>query len=124
MDKVPPYVVHVVLRSGIVYEKNILFAIETSDAPYGITFSERKEFTKGLYGLSVSVGYMEIPNLPDLFKRQGISEKVIFYGVDDIKTNKAFYKVYAFIKKITPSFATFYNFPYNKLHGVVTRHDL
>ncbi len=124
LDKVPPYVVHVVLRSGIVYEKNILFAIETSDEPYGITFSERKEFTKGLYGLSVSVGYMEIPNLPDLFKRQGISEKVIFYGVDDIKTNKAFYKVYAFIKKITPSFATFYNFPYNKLHGVVTRHDL
>jgi len=124
LDKVPPYVVHVTLRSGIIYEKNILFAVESADVPYGITFSEMKEYTKGLYGLSVSVGYLQIPNLPELFKRQGISEKVIFYGVDDIKTNKLFYKIYAFIKKVTPSFASFYNLPYNKLHGVVTRHEL
>jgi KUP system potassium uptake protein len=124
LDKVPPYIVHVTLRSGIVYEKNILFAVETSDKPYGITFSEMKKYTNGLYGLSVSVGYMEIPDLPKLFKRQGISERVIFYGVDDIKTKKIYYKIFAFIKKITPSFANFYNFPYNKLHGVVTRHEL
>jgi len=83
-----------------------------------------KELTKGLYGLSILVGYMEIPDLPRLFKLNGISEKVIFYGVDDIKTDKILLKIYAFIKKITPSFASFYNFPYNKLHGVVTRHDL
>jgi len=124
LDKVPPYVVHCTLRSGIIYEKNILFAVETADVPYGISFSEMKEFTKGLYGMSVTVGYMQIPNLPELFKRQGISEKVIFYGVDDIKTTKVFFKLYAFIKKVTPSFASFYNFPYNKLHGVVTRHEL
>jgi KUP system potassium uptake protein len=124
LDKVPPYVVHVTLRSGIIYEKNILFAVETSDVPYGITFSEMKEYTKGLYGLSVSVGYLQIPDILNLFRLQGISEKVIFYGVDDIKTNKIFYKIYAFIKKVTPSFASFYNLPYNKLHGVVTRHEL
>ena len=124
LDKVPPYVVHCTLRSGIVYEKNILFAVKTADVPYGTSFSQMEEFTKGLYGLSVSVGYMQIPDLPKLFKQIGISEKVIFYGVDDIKTNKFFYRIYAFIKKITPSFASFYNFPYNKLHGVVTRHEL
>jgi KUP system potassium uptake protein len=124
LDKVPPYVVHVTLRSGIIYEKNILFAVETADVPYGINFSDLKEYTKGLYGLSVTVGYLEVPDLLKLFKLQGISEKVIFYGVDDIKTGKFFYKVYAFIKKITPSFASFYNLPYNKLHGVVTRHEL
>jgi len=124
LDKVPPYVVHVNLRSGIIYEKNILFAIETSDKPYGVKFSEMKEFTKGLFGLHVSVGYMEIPDLPKLFRLQGISEKVIFYGVDDIKTEKYFYKIYALVKRITPSFANFYNLPYNKLHGVVTRHEL
>jgi len=124
LDKVPPYVVHCILRSGIIYEKNILFAVETADVPYGISFSEMKEYTKGLYGLSVSVGYLQIPNLSELFKRQGISEKVIFYGVDDIKTSKLFYKIYALIKKVTPSFASFYNLPYNKLHGVVTRHEL
>jgi KUP system potassium uptake protein len=124
LDKVPPYVVHVILRSGIVYEKNTLFSLEISDEPYGTIFSEMKELTKGLYGLSILVGYMEIPDLPRLFKLNGISEKVIFYGVDDIKTDKILLKIYAFIKKITPSFASFYNFPYNKLHGVVTRHDL
>ncbi|OGU65559.1 MAG: potassium transporter Kup, partial [Ignavibacteria bacterium RBG_16_36_9] len=109
LDKVPPYVVHCTLRSGIIYEKNILFAVETADVPYGINFSEMKEYTKGLYGLSVSVGYLQIPDLLKLFKTQGISEKVIFYGVDDIKTKKIFYKIYAFIKKVTPSFASFYN---------------
>jgi KUP system potassium uptake protein len=124
LDKVPPYVVHCILRSGIVYEKNILFAVEISDEPYGIKFLEMKEITKGLYGLSVSVGYMQFLNLPSLFKEYGIKEKVIFYGVDDIKTKKFFYRIYAFIKKTTPSFASFYNFPYNKLHGVVTRHEL
>jgi KUP system potassium uptake protein len=124
LEKVPPYVVHCILRSGIIYEKNILFAVHTADEPYGINFSEMKEYTKGLYGLSVSVGYMQIPNLPKLFKQYGIKEKIIFYGVDDIKTSKFFYKIYAFIKKLTPSFASFYNFPYNKLHGVVTRHEL
>jgi len=92
--------------------------------PYGIKFSEMKDFTKGLCGLTVSVGYMQIPDLPSLFKEYGIKEKVIFYGVDDIKTKKIFYRIYAFIKKVTPSFASFYNFPYNKLHGVVTRHEL
>ncbi|MCW8810326.1 MAG: KUP/HAK/KT family potassium transporter [Ignavibacteriaceae bacterium] len=124
IDKVPPYVVHCILRSGIIYEKNILFAFQISDEPYGIKFFEMKEFSKGLYGLTVSVGYMQILNLPSLFKEHSINEKVIFYGVDDIKTKKFFYKIYAFIKKITPSFASFYNFPYNKLHGVVTRHEL
>ena len=124
LDKVPPYVVHCILRSGIIYEKNILFAVKTADVPYGINFSKMEEFTKGLYGLSVSVGYMQIPDLPALFKEYGINEKVIFYGVDDIKTKKLFYRIYAFIKKVTPSFASFYNFPYYKLHGVVTRHEI
>ena len=122
--KVPPYVVHCTIRSGIIYEKNILFEVRTADEPYGIDFLELKEITKGLYGLTVSVGYMQILDLPKLFKEHGINEKVIFYGVDDIKTKRFFYKIYAFIKKVTPSFASFYNFPYNKLHGVITRHEI
>jgi KUP system potassium uptake protein len=112
LDKVPPYVVHVTLISGIIYEKNILFAVKAADVPYGINFSDLKEYTKGLYGLSVTVGNLEVPDLLKLFKLQGFSEKVIFYGVSDIKTGKLFYRMYAFIKKITPSFASFYNLPY------------
>ena len=75
LDKVPPYVVHVTLRSGIIYEKNILFAVETADVPFGISFSEMKEYTKGLYGLSVSVGYLQIPDLLKLFKSTGYFRK-------------------------------------------------
>jgi len=71
LDKVPPYVVHCILRSGIIYEKNILFAVENSRCSLRNQFSEMKEYTKGLYGLSVSVGYLQIPNLSELFKRQG-----------------------------------------------------
>src|SRR3990172_7794964 len=110
LEKVPPYVVHCTLRSGIVYEKNILFAVHTAEVPYRISFSEMKEFTKGLYGLSVSVGYMQIPDLPKLFKQQGINEKIIFYGVDDIKTSKFFYRIYAFIKKKLLLLPVFTNF--------------
>jgi KUP system potassium uptake protein len=83
-----------------------------------------KEFSEGLYGADIKIGYMEIPDLPELFKKYGFKEKVIFYGVDDIKTNKLSHKIYAFIKRATPSFANYYNFPYNKLHGVVTRHEI
>jgi len=124
IDKVPPYIVHCTLRSGIIYEKNIFLSIHILNQPYKLIFSEPKEITKGLFGLSVSIGYMRILNLPKLFKELGIKEKVIFYGVDEIKTKKIIYRIYAFIKKITPTFASFYNFPYNKLHGVVTRHEI
>jgi KUP system potassium uptake protein len=124
LDKVSPYIVHCTLRTGIIYEKNILVSINNSDKPYGIEFSEMKEFTKGLYGADIKIGYMEVPDLPELFKKYGFNEKVIFYGVDDIKTNKLSHKIYAFIKRATPSFANYYNFPYNKLHGVVTRHEI
>ncbi len=124
LSKVPPYVVHCTIRSGIVYKKNILLEIETSDNPFGINFSGMQEITKGLFSISALVGYMEVPNFPKLFKENGINEKVIFYGVDDIKTEKLVYRIYALIKKIAPSFASFYNLPYNKLHGVVTRHNL
>jgi len=124
LDKVSPYIVHCTLRTGIIYEKNILVSISNSDKPYGIEFSEMKEFTNGLYGADIKIGYMEIPDLPALFKNYGFNEKIIFYGVDDIKTNKLFHKIYAFIKRATPSFANYYNFPYNKLHGVVTRHEI
>ena len=94
------------------------------DSPFGIEFSEMKKLADGLYRTIVKLGYMEVPDLPKLFKEYGFTEKVIFYGADEIITKKPVYKLFAFVKKITPSFASFYNFPYNKLHGVVTRHEL
>jgi KUP system potassium uptake protein len=54
----------------------------------------------------------------------GVEEKAIFYGVEDIETNKFFLKIFAFMKMITPPFVRFYKLPYNKLHGVVTRLEI
>ena len=104
--------------------KNHLVSIRIKDSPFGIEFSEMERLADGLYLTVVKLGYMEVPDLPKLFKENGFKEKVIFYGVDDIITRKPVYKIFGFVKKLTPSFASFYNFPYNKLHGVVTRHEL
>jgi KUP system potassium uptake protein len=86
--------------------------------------SKLEQLSDGLYRTTVNLGYMEVPDLPRLFKENGFKEKVIFYGADEIITKKPIYKIFAFVKKLTPSFASFYNFPYNKLHGVVTRNEL
>ena len=123
-NKISPYIMHCIIRSGIMYEKNHLVSIKIKDMPFGIQFSKMEELSEGLYRTIVNLGYMEVPNLPKLFKENGFNEKVIFYGADEIITKKPVYKLFAFAKKLTPTFASFYNFPYNKLHGVVTRHEL
>ena len=124
INKISPYIMHCIIRSGIMYEKNHLVSIRIKDSPFGIEFSEMERLADGLYLTVVKLGYMEVPDLPKLFKENGFKEKVIFYGVDDIITRKPVYKIFGFVKKLTPSFASFYNFPYNKLHGVITRHEL
>jgi KUP system potassium uptake protein len=124
LNEIPPYVVHSMIKSNIIYEENILFSIVVTDFPYGVTFHEKKTLEKGLSGIAIETGYMEYLNIPQLLKKNGVTEKVIFYGVDDIITNKPLLKVYAFLKKISPSFVTFYELPYNKLHGVVTRLEI
>jgi KUP system potassium uptake protein len=124
ITEIPPYVIHSMIKSNIIYEENILFSITVMDFPYGVTFHDRKVLDIGLSGIEVETGYMEYLDIPQLLKKNGISEKVIFYGVDDIITKRPLLKVYAFLKKISPSFVTFYELPYNKLHGVVTRLEI
>ncbi len=124
MTEIPPYVVHSMIKSNIIYDENILLSINVTDYPYGISFHEKKTLEKGLSGIVIEVGYMEYVDIPQLLKKNGVTEKVIFYGVDDIVTGKPLLSVYAFIKKISPSFVTFYKLPYNKLHGVVTRLEI
>ncbi len=124
LKEIPPYVVHCMIRSNIIYEENILLSICINDIPYGVKFHEKQEIEKGLSGIIIDVGYMEYLDIPQLLKENGITEKVIFYGVEDIITKNPFLKIYAFLKKISPSFVTFYRLPYNKLHGVATRLEL
>ncbi len=124
MHEVPPYIVHCIIRGNIIYEKNIFVSIINTDDPYGISVKKTDEIAPGLSGIQFYAGYMEILNIPNLLKESGITEKVIFYGVEDITTKNIFLKFYAFLKKITPAFVRFYDLPYNKLHGVVTRLEL
>ncbi|MFO7447449.1 MAG: KUP/HAK/KT family potassium transporter [Ignavibacteriaceae bacterium] len=124
LKEIPPYMVHCIIRGNIIYENNILVSIITTDSPYGISVNKMEIHQKGLSGLEVHTGYMEILNLADILKEQGINEKVIFYGVEDIITPNFLFKIFAFLKKITPPFVRFYKLPYNKLHGVVTRLDI
>ena len=124
LHEIPPYMVHCIIRGNIIYEKNILVSIITTDNPYGITFNKTEDLAEGLAGIQIHTGYQEILNIPKILKENSINEKVIFYGVEDITTNKPLLKIYAFLKKITPAFVRFYDLPYNKLHGVVTRLEL
>jgi len=121
---IPPYVVHCMIRGNIIYENNILVSIITTDSPYGIEVKEPFELGKGLKGFEIQAGYMEILDLPKMFKHNGLLEKAIFYGVEDIVTKKPLLKIFSFMKRLAPHFVRFHDLPYNKLHGVVTRLEL
>lgn len=121
---IPPYVAHCIISSNIVYEKNVLVSIVRTDNPYGIESEYVENLAVGLHGLSISIGYMEIVDLPSIIKKHEINEKVIFYGVEDIVTKSLMLKLYSFFKKMTPNFVQFYKLPYRKIHGVVTRIEI
>jgi len=122
--EIPPYVAHCIISSNIVYEKNVLVSIKRSDSPYGIESQYTENLANGLHGLSISIGYLEIVDLPSIIKKHQINEKVIFYGVEDIVTSSFLLKLYSFFKKMTPNFVQFYKLPYRKIHGVVTRIEI
>lgn len=124
LNNIPPYIVHCIIRGNIIYEKNILVSIQTTDTPYGISFRKVENLAHGLSGILIETGYMEYVDIPRLLKANSITEKVIFYGSEDIVTNKLWLKIFATLKKITPNFVAFYKLQYNKLHGVTTRLEL
>ena len=121
---VSPYILHCMFRTGIIYEKNVLVSVENTDLPYGITLDRYEEVSPGLWVARILYGYMEVPNLPLLFKEWKFNEKAIFYGAEEIKTDKFFLKSFIVLKKIAPNWISYFDFPYNKLHGVVTRIEI
>ena len=124
LTEVPPYMVHCIIRGNIIYEKNIMVSINTTDSPYGIGYTEINNIAPGLSGIRIDIGYMEYLDIPKILKLNNVSEKVIFYGVEDITTTNFMLKIFAFLKKVTPHFVRFYKLPYNKLHGVLTRLEM
>ena len=121
---VPPYVVHSIIASNIIYERNVFVSIVRTDEPFGVKYQMTERLGPGLDGLEILAGYMEIIDLEKLLKKTGIQEKVIFYGIEDIDTANFVWRIFSTIKKQTPNFVKFYKLPPSKLHGVVTRVEM
>jgi KUP system potassium uptake protein len=124
VDVIPPYIVHCMIRSNIIYEQNIFISIVRTDVPIGVACHLKKDVGTGLEFFEISAGYMELLDIEKLLKTNGISEKVIFYGIEDIETRNPVWKVFALIKKLTPNFVQFHKLPAAKLQGVVTRVEM
>ena len=121
---IPPYIVHCILGSSIIYENNIFISITRTEEPFGIETDYRQNFAPGLHLFEIRAGYMTVVNIEKLLKEKGIQEKIIFYGVEDITTKNIIWKAFSMIKKLSPNFVQFHKLPARKLHGVVTRVEM
>ncbi|MFA7288551.1 MAG: KUP/HAK/KT family potassium transporter [Melioribacteraceae bacterium] len=124
LDMVPPYIVHTFIRGNIIYEHNIIVSVVTMDKPFGVQKLFIPDISEGLSGVEIQIGYMQLANVHKIIKELDVDPKVIFYGVDDIHAKRFLMKLFAVIKRATPNFVQFYELPYNKLHGVVTRLEI
>ncbi|HPC85082.1 MAG TPA: KUP/HAK/KT family potassium transporter [Smithellaceae bacterium] len=121
---ISPYIVHTIFRSNIIYERNILISINRTDEPFGVEVHRKQDLGPGLEALEVEAGYREILDIEALIKEQGIQEKVIFYGVEDIVTRNPLWGVFSLIKRISPNFVQFSKLPPSRLQGIVTRVEM
>lgn len=124
LDVIPPYIVHCVIRSNIVYERNVFISIVRTDEPLGITCHHNMDIGTGLEFFEIRAGYMRVLDIESRLKEHGIDEKVIFYGIEDIETKNPVWKVFALIKKLNPNFVQFNKLPAAKMQGVVTRVEM
>ncbi len=121
---IPPYLVHCIIRSNIIYERNVLISIIRTDEPYGLETVLKTALATGLDAIEIKVGYMDILDIEAVLKSNGITEKVIFYGIEDIETSNLAWKLFSTIKRQTPNFVQFNKLPAAKLQGVVTRVEM
>lgn len=118
---IPFYVTQTMFYHGVMYETNIFVSIIKREDPFGITGFFKEDLANGLKVFEVQMGYMEMIDVEEIMREEGIEERVVFYGLEDISTKNIIWKMFALIKKITPTFIQFYNFPPKKLHGVFTK---
>ena len=121
---ISPYIVRTMFINNIIYEDNVIVSIENTPDPFGISCSFSESETKGLRLFTLRAGYMEVVDLDSIFRREGIVENTIFYGLEEISSSNIFIKIFALIKKLVPTFVQFHKLPAMKLHGVMTRYEL
>jgi KUP system potassium uptake protein len=120
IEKVPPYIVQTMFTNNIIYTENIFIQINKANEAFGLHY-DLTQVAEGLNILKIDVGYMEVFRLEKVLKALDIEEKAIFYGVEEIETNNFFWHIFSIIKKITPTFVSFYKLPVHKIHGVITQ---
>ncbi|PKL70541.1 MAG: potassium transporter Kup [Methanomicrobiales archaeon HGW-Methanomicrobiales-1] len=122
--KLPQYVPRIMFTNNIVYDDNIIISIIRTEQPFGVTWGVTREITKGLSIFEIYLGYMEIVDIGSILKEAEIEEKTIFYGMEDIITTHVVWRIFAAIKRLSPSVVQFYKLPSDKIHGVVTRVEM
>jgi KUP system potassium uptake protein len=122
--QLPQYIPRIMFTNNIVYDDNIIISIIRTEQPFGITWGMTREITTGLSIFEIYLGYMEIVDIGTILTDAEIDEKTIFYGMEDIVTTHIVWRVFAAIKRVSPSVVQFYKLPSDKIHGVVTRVDM
>jgi len=120
MHAIYPWVGKTMFDNDILYENNILISVIKKDTPYGIHIEYNKEFIPGLQTFEIHAGYMELVNIEKILKKAGVDPKAIFYGIEEISTRNIIWRIFATIKRVSPTFVQFYKVPPSKLHGVIT----
>ncbi len=122
--RIPPYVGRTMFVNNILYQDNILVSIVVEDAPFGVTSDFRRNLAEGLRSFEIRHGYLELVDIVSILRDHGIHEKAIFYGLEEIVTDRLVWRVFALIKRIAPSFVQFYRLPADHMHGVSTRIEM
>ena len=122
--RLPQYIPRIMFTNNIVYDDNIIISIIRTEQPFGVTWGVTREITPGLSIFEIYLGYMEIVDIGTILKDAEIDEKTIFYGMEDIVTTHIIWRIFAAIKRLSPSVVQFYKLPSDKIHGVVTRVEM
>ncbi|HNX17086.1 MAG TPA: KUP/HAK/KT family potassium transporter [Methanoregula sp.] len=121
VSQVSAYIGQIFFQNEIIYENNIFVSIQITDNPFGVKTDFDTNLGPGLHVFTIRCGYMEIIDIIPLLRAQGIEEKTIFYGIENIISDRIYWKLYGLIKKVSPPFVQYYALPPEKIHGVVTR---
>lgn len=121
LNNLSPYIGQVIFQNEIIYEKNVLVCVKITEKPFGVASRLDTGSADGLEFFTISTGYMEVIDIVALLESHGIDEKTIFYGIENVVSDKVMWKIYSIIKKVSPPFVQFYTLPAEKMHGVVTR---
>ncbi|PWR70843.1 KUP/HAK/KT family potassium transporter [Methanospirillum stamsii] len=56
-------------------------------------------------------------DIESLLRERGIFEKTIFYGIENIISDRMIWNLFGLMKKAAPPFVQFYSLPPEKIHG-------